>query len=715
MRRLSTLLPVLVLIVPPQLAAQAADTLTIERARSLYFQQDFDGGSMIAEALVQQQPDDAEAHAWLAINMSRNSDAEDAKRTAASMLERWPELHWSQIAQAFVYNYAERDTSISLAAAERAVELAPDDPWAAWARGLMLLSAGRRADAVAFLDGYVDRATELPELLSVRANAIMLQGTGTDADTTLLQQGFDAFAEVRERDPTNVSAWFFPASTLLNLRRVDEALPLLVRALELAPHSLNIHQRYWSALTMRRDLDADERKAIILAGADRLVAERGHRPAMLSALARTYREHGALETQQALEERVLHEHPHSAAADWVLVGRYRAISNALSRGEAEDTTAARAEYRRLVWEYINRPSHAVEPLLGDAYLSMLSIVEDDTEFRVDDLLRLARGAAQYNRGNPHATHTTAPILLADRDVHLEEAEEIVRAGFEQVDRFMELNRGMFDTVGEYADYEAWLMALHHDALGWVLYRRGDLDGARTELERALELRKELPIAHYHLGRMAEEAGDLDEAETHYGRGRGFEIYGRKYNGPALQALFERRHGSLDGYDEYVAVLDEKDRARRREKIAASRLEEPRPVPEFELAFLDGGSFAFERMRGRIGVINFWGVWCGPCIQEAPQIQQFHEKYRDDPDVVFITIDNDPDPETVRQFMARRQFDFPVLLDDGYVTRAKVQAFPTTWFIDRDGRVAFEHVGASDVVFEEFVWRVELLRSPATDD
>jgi hypothetical protein len=57
----------------------------------------------------------------------------------------------------------------------------------------------------------------------------------------------------------------------------------------------------------------------------------------------------------------------------------------------------------------------------------------------------------------------------------------------------------------------------------------------------------------------------------------------------------------------------------------------------------------------------------------------------------------------------------VLLDDGYVTRAKVQAFPTTWFIDRDGRVAFEHVGASDVVFEEFVWRVELLRGPATDE
>ena len=52
----------------------------------------------------------------------------------------------------------------------------------------------------------------------------------------------------------------------------------------------------------------------------------------------------------------------------------------------------------------------------------------------------------------------------------------------------------------------------------------------------------------------------------------------------------------------------------------------------------------------------------------------------------------------------------VLLDDGYVTaHADVRAFPTTWFLDRQGLIAFEKVGWSQELVEEFSWRIEALR------
>lgn len=78
------------------------------------------------------------------------------------------------------------------------------------------------------------------------------------------------------------------------------------------------------------------------------------------------------------------------------------------------------------------------------------------------------------------------------------------------------------------------------------------------------------------------------------------------------------------------------------------------------------------------------------------------------DVQFLTISNDRNSDDLPACMAKKLY-FPVLLDDGYVTKAKVHAFPTTWFVDRDDPIALEHRGASNVVLEEFIWRVEMPR------
>jgi hypothetical protein len=43
--------------------------------------------------------------------------------------------------------------------------------------------------------------------------------------------------------------------------------------------------------------------------------------------------------------------------------------------------------------------------------------------------------------------------------------------------------------------------------------------------------------------------------------------------------------------------------------------------------------------------------------------------------------------------------------------AAIGPFPTTWFVDREGKIAFVHEGASEEMYEEFVWRVEMLRGP----
>jgi hypothetical protein len=95
----------------------------------------------------------------------------------------------------------------------------------------------------------------------------------------------------------------------------------------------------------------------------------------------------------------------------------------------------------------------------------------------------------------------------------------------------------------------------------------------------------------------------------------------------------------------------------------------------------------------------------------PDFQKLHERYRRDPEVRILTIDNDPSPEKVRDWMRRKKFDFRVLLDDGYLDKTGVHAFPTTWFLDKEGRKVFEKAGYSKHLAEEFAWRVEAIRKP----
>ena len=122
-----------------------------------------------------------------------------------------------------------------------------------------------------------------------------------------------------------------------------------------------------------------------------------------------------------------------------------------------------------------------------------------------------------------------------------------------------------------------------------------------------------------------------------------------------------------------ATLDERNRIRRRERILASRVEAAGTYESFQLARLDGQVVDSGELEGKIAVLHFRGTWCGPCIVEMPEYQEFHERYREDADVEVISISNDPSNTVVEEYLAKNQFDFTVLVDDGYVSKAGVFA------------------------------------------
>src|SRR5207237_1352377 len=79
--------------------------------------------------------------------------------------------------------------------------------------------------------------------------------------------------------------------------------------------------------------------------------------------------------------------------------------------------------------------------------------------------------------------------------------------------------------------------------------------------------------------------------------------------------------------------------------------------------------------------NFWGTWCGPCVAEMLELQQFYEKYKGDSTVAILTISNDKSLTELKEWMAKRKLTVQTLLDDGYVVKAGIKAWPTTGFDD----------------------------------
>ncbi len=121
--------------------------------------------------------------------------------------------------------------------------------------------------------------------------------------------------------------------------------------------------------------------------------------------------------------------------------------------------------------------------------------------------------------------------------------------------------------------------------------------------------------------------------------------------------------------------------------------DPTPAPAFTLKDLDGRPITSADLRGKVTLINFWATWCGPCRAEIPDLIALQQKYRDQLQIIGISEDEGPVSE-VRQFVAAHKMNYRVAMTTPEIERGfpGIVSIPTTYVIDRDGRVAMRHAG-----------------------
>jgi len=123
----------------------------------------------------------------------------------------------------------------------------------------------------------------------------------------------------------------------------------------------------------------------------------------------------------------------------------------------------------------------------------------------------------------------------------------------------------------------------------------------------------------------------------------------------------------------------------------------RPLPPaLALPGLDGAGHDLAALRGKVVLVNFWASWCPPCVHEMPSMQQLWSDWRSS-GLEILAVNLGEKEAAVRDFVARHKLGFPILLDPARAAAKvwQVYAYPTSFLIDRQGRIRLAVAGGVD--------------------
>ena len=118
------------------------------------------------------------------------------------------------------------------------------------------------------------------------------------------------------------------------------------------------------------------------------------------------------------------------------------------------------------------------------------------------------------------------------------------------------------------------------------------------------------------------------------------------------------------------------------------------APDMTITDIGGTEHSLSDYRGSDVMLVFWGTWCVPCVIEIPHLNDLRKKYSQE-DLVILAISNEPD-ELVKEFAARKKINYTVFsVSDGELPKpfSEVEFLPSSFFIDRDGKIKLATIGS----------------------
>ena len=113
------------------------------------------------------------------------------------------------------------------------------------------------------------------------------------------------------------------------------------------------------------------------------------------------------------------------------------------------------------------------------------------------------------------------------------------------------------------------------------------------------------------------------------------------------------------------------------------------------------------LKGQVILLDFWASWCGPCKSSFPVMEELNKKYSSQ-GLTIVAVSVDQKKENMERFLKSAKVSFNVVRDaqQKLVAAADVHAMPTSFLIDRSGKIRFIHTGFGDETTRQYVKEIE---------
>jgi cytochrome c-type biogenesis protein len=131
-------------------------------------------------------------------------------------------------------------------------------------------------------------------------------------------------------------------------------------------------------------------------------------------------------------------------------------------------------------------------------------------------------------------------------------------------------------------------------------------------------------------------------------------------------------------------------------LALSETGPSEPAPQVEWSSLESQRLKLSDFHGRVVLLNFWATWCGPCRAEIPELNKLQRDFQAS-GLAVVGVSWDDSAAGVREFQKEIRQDYTVLLggEDAQDKFEAIRSLPSTYVIDREGRIRQKIIGARD--------------------